>query len=130
MNGRNSTLVRNCLDRLNLHSTVCFCRLEADEPFVINIDYPAAFHDDYLRSEVRLEIGPLASWLPYETRRISCYAAEAFPKVFDQSEFSIKVIKAERTFWEKATILHHEAHRPEGNEQPLRYSRHYTTWPR
>jgi len=35
------------------------------------------------------------------------------------------VIRAERTFWEKATILHHEAHRPDGSPQPLRYSRHY-----
>jgi hypothetical protein len=37
----------------------------------------------------------------------------------------VNVISAERTFWEKATILHHEAHRPEGNAQPSRYSRHY-----
>ena len=34
-------------------------------------------------------------------------------------------IKAERTFWEKATILHHEAYRPEESPTPLRYSRHY-----
>ncbi|MET0106672.1 MAG: hypothetical protein ABW072_16290 [Sedimenticola sp.] len=34
----------------------------------IDINYPAAFPDDYLRSEVRLEIGPLAPWLPYEDR--------------------------------------------------------------
>ena len=31
----------------------------------------------------------------------------------------------ERTFWEKATILHHEANRPESSEMPQRYSRHY-----
>ena len=31
----------------------------------------------------------------------------------------------ERTFWEKATILHHEANRPEHLEMPQRYSRHY-----
>jgi hypothetical protein len=37
----------------------------------------------------------------------------------------VQVIKAERTFWEKATILHHETHRPEENPQPPRYSRHY-----
>ena len=37
----------------------------------------------------------------------------------------VRVIRAERTFWEKATILHHEAHRPAGNLQPARYSRHY-----
>lgn len=104
---------------------VCSCRVDVEDPFVININYPAAFPDEYLRSEVRLEIGPLASWLPYENRSISCYAAEAFPDVFLQRGCTVKVIKAERTFWEKATILHHEAHRPEGNAQPPRYSRHY-----
>ena len=40
---------------------VCDCRVD-DDPFVIDINYPAAFPDDYLRSEVRLEVGPLASW--------------------------------------------------------------------
>ncbi len=35
------------------------------------------------------------------------------------------MIKAERTFWEKVTILHHEANRPEGSTQPPRNSRHY-----
>ena len=38
---------------------VCDCRID-DDAFVIDINYPAAFPDDYLRSEVRLEIGPLA----------------------------------------------------------------------
>jgi hypothetical protein len=104
---------------------VCDCRVDVDDPFVIDVNYPAAFPDDYLRPEVCLEIGPLVSWLPYEERSISCYAAEVFPKLFDQRECAVKVIKAERTFWEKATILHHEAHRPEGNAQPPRYSRHY-----
>jgi hypothetical protein len=34
-------------------------------------------------------------------------------------------IKAERTFWEKATILHAEAFRPASKTLPLRYARHY-----
>ncbi|MDQ5907400.1 MAG: hypothetical protein QG590_1885, partial [Pseudomonadota bacterium] len=104
---------------------VCQCQIDGSDPHVINIRYPAAFPDHYLRPELRLEIGPLAAWLPHEERPISCYAAEAFPKVFVRRQCSVRVIKAERTFWEKATILHHEAHRPEGNPQPSRYSRHY-----
>lgn len=112
-------LIELALDR------VCDCNLDADDRHVIDINYPAAFPDDYLRPEVRLEIGPLASWLPFEERWMSCYAAEAFPNVFEQRECAVRVIKAERTFWEKATILHHEAHRPERNPQPPRYSRHY-----
>ena len=42
-----------------------------------------------------------------------------------QRECQVQVITAERTFWEKATILHQEAHRPEDSPQPSRYSRHY-----
>lgn len=104
---------------------ICNCEVDQHDPHVINIRYPGAFEDTYLRPEVRLEIGPLASWLPFEERKISCYAAEAFPKVFKVTEYDVRVIAAERTFWEKATILHHEANRPDGNPQPSRYSRHY-----
>lgn len=104
---------------------VCTCKIEEQDPHVIKMRYPGAFDDAYLRPEVRLEIGPLASWLPFEERTISCYAAEAFPDVFEHTQYDVRVIAAERTFWEKATILHHEAHRPDGNPQPSRYSRHY-----
>lgn len=113
------TMVTEALDG------VCQCEVEKQDHHVINIRYPGAFDDEYLRPEVRLEIGPLASWLPYEEKAISCYAAEAYPDIFDKTVCSVRVIKAERTFWEKVTILHHEAHRPRGNPQPPRYSRHY-----
>ena len=51
--------------------------------------------------------------------------AEQFPDQFVQPECTVKAIKAERTFWEKATILHHEAYRPDDSMQPPRNSRHY-----
>lgn len=104
---------------------VCVCELENGAPHVVNIRYPGAFPDAYLRPEVRLEIGPLASWVPYETREIGSYAAEAFPRVFNRGTCSVNVIKAERTFWEKATILHQEAHRAPDKVLPERHSRHY-----
>jgi hypothetical protein len=104
---------------------VCACELEGGALHVVNIRYPGAFSDVYLRPEVRLEIGPLASWVPYEQREIGSYAAEAFPRVFQRRTCTVNVIKAERTFWEKATILHQEAHRPAGKVQPERHSRHY-----
>lgn len=101
------------------------CELAADDLHALNVQYPAAFSDAYLRPEVRLEIGPLAAWMPYDSYRIRPYAAEAFPQLFKQADCAVQAIRAERTFWEKATILHHEAHRPENSPQPLRYSRHY-----
>jgi len=106
-------------------ASVCSCSIDANDPYVINIQYPAAFSDEYLRPEIRLEIGPLASWFPSDEYTIQPYAAEVFPDVFNQADCQVKAIKAERTFWEKVTILHQEAHRPEGKVQPARYSRHY-----
>lgn len=103
----------------------CTCAISTTDPHVIDIRYPAAFPDTYLRPELRLEIGPLAAWLPHEERAIRSYAAECFPAVFTSPTATVRVIRAERTFWEKATILHHEAHRPAGTLQPSRYSRHY-----
>lgn len=104
---------------------LCQCALAPDDPHVIEVRYPASFPDRYLRPELRLEIGPLAAWLPHEEKLIGSYAAEQFPQVFARRQSAVRVIKAERTFWEKATILHHEAYRPEGRLQPSRYSRHY-----
>ena len=104
---------------------ICTCTIDEDDRNVLNVRYPEAFNDDYLRPEVRLEIGPLASWLPFDKYTIRPYAAEVFPDIFERTDCQVKAIKAERTFWEKATILHQEAHRPEGSHQPSRYSRHY-----
>lgn len=104
---------------------LCQGDIPAGEPHVIALRYPAAFPDAYLRPQILLEIGPLASWLPHESREIRPYAAEVFPGVFERGVCTVQVIKAERTFWEKATILHQEAHRPDDNPQPARYSRHY-----
>lgn len=121
-----SYIANDLLVRLNqLMQPVCECRLDTDDGLVVNVHYPAAFSDEYLRPEVRLEIGPFASWLPYDKYSIKPYSAEAYPDFFDDSECVVNAILAERTFWEKATILHHEAHRPDGNVQPSRYSRHY-----
>ncbi len=104
---------------------ICSCSVDNENKHNINIKYPSAFSDEYLRPEVLLEIGPLASWLPSKSYTIKPYAAEAFPDIFKKPECNVNAITAERTFWEKATILHHEAHRPDDNAQPSRYSRHY-----
>ena len=104
---------------------VCQAEIDTDDESVINIQYPGVFEDQYLRPEIRLEIGPLAGWIPHGEYVISPYAAEVFPDVFSNALCKVKAIKAERTFWEKVTIIHREAFRREDNVQPSRYSRHY-----
>lgn len=90
----------------------------------IKFVYPQQFSDFSILQEIRLEIGPLAAWTPTEERSITSYAAENYPKLFAAPTTQIKTVKPERTFWEKATILHREANRPNAT-LPQRYSRHY-----
>jgi hypothetical protein len=105
-------------ERAGLSATV-----DPDDPHTINIRYPAAFAEAYIRPDVRLEIGPLASWVPSATHTIRPYAFDVLPKLFENPACEVVAIAAERTFWEKATILHQEAHRK--TQIPPRYSRHY-----
>ncbi len=38
--------------------------------------YPSSFGNAYLRPEIRLEIGPLAQWVPNAEYSVSSYVAE------------------------------------------------------
>lgn len=114
------------LPRLDqLMGSLCEVVLDVDDPHTINITYPKAFDSDYLRPQVRLEVGPLAAMLPMELCEVQPYAAEHFPSVFEQAQVSVPTIVVARTFWEKLTILHAEAHRPSNKALPSRYARHY-----
>lgn len=98
-------------------------RIAANDPQTIEVIYPATSSLAAIRPEVRLEIGPLASWVPSAEFSIQPYAAEEFPDQFQQPACTVNALKAERTFWEKATILHQQAHRT--SPLPSGYSRHY-----
>lgn len=91
----------------------------------VNFVYPSTFNDDYIIKMIRLEIGALAAWTPTQPRCIKPYAADYYPQVFSHPDTVILTTTAARSFWEKATILHQEAFRPEGSLIPDRYSRHY-----
>jgi hypothetical protein len=56
--------------------------------------------------------------------------SEAFPAVFADWHCEVTALELERTFWEKATILHAEHHRPEGHDMPVRHARHYSDFAR
>ena len=98
---------------------------EKDQGHIVRVKYPETAEPGNLLPYIQLEIGPLASWLPHAEYAIRPYAAEEFPEQFEDPECPVRAIDAERTFWEKATILHHEANRPETLPVPVRYSRHY-----
>jgi len=91
----------------------------------IIFEYPNLFENASTLKVIRLEIGALAAWTPARNVTISPYAATYYPAVFEQKVTEVLTVLPERTFWEKATILHHEANRPEHLAMPQRYSRHY-----
>lgn len=99
--------------------------MDEEEKQTVIFAYPKLFTNAGTLQVIRLEIGALAAWTPAKSAEITPYAAEYYPDVFEQKGTNILTVAPERTFWEKATILHHEANRPEHLEMPQRYSRHY-----
>lgn len=97
---------------------------ETDKQTVI-FAYPNLFTNASTLQVIRLEIGILAAWSPAKLAEIMPYSAQYYPAIFQQKTTSILTVAPERTFWEKATLLHHEANRPEHLDMPRRYSRHY-----
>lgn len=99
--------------------------IDKEDPQTVIFAYPNLFTDASTLQVIRLEIGALAAWTPANMVDIVPYVAEQYPQLFQQKSVSVLTVAPERTFWEKATILHHEANRPEHLPMPQRYSRHY-----
>lgn len=90
----------------------------------VEVNYPSLFGIvNYVPSRVLLEIGPLAAWIPSVWTTLSPYVSTEFPNVVGTVEVPARVTSAERTFWEKATILHQQA--SNSTAAPIRYARHY-----
>lgn len=79
----------------------------------------------YLNRFVKLEFGSLTDQQPTGRHPIAPWLAEIFPTAFTDWRCSVVALELERTFWEKATILHAEHHRPAERSLPDRFSRHY-----
>jgi len=79
----------------------------------------------YLQDKVKLEFGARSDHLPAEPRTLSAYAAKYFPDQLPDASVDVKVLGAERTFWEKATILHMLHHMADNKDLARHMSRHY-----
>lgn len=104
---------------VDIHIDLC-------DPNTVIFNYPCTLTDDAILREIRIESGSLAAWTPASFKIIRPYVAEDYPHLFKYPETSVYTVDAERTFWEKVTILHREAMRTERQSPlPMRYSRHY-----
>jgi len=80
---------------------------------------------DYVRREVKLELGTLTDQQPTGRYPLKPLLADTYPALFNDWVCEVTALELQRTFWEKATILHAEFHRPADSATPDRYARHY-----
>jgi hypothetical protein len=89
--------------------------------------YPCAYAEaaTYVRPVVKIELGARSDTEPCDTPEIQPYLAEALPTLSGSSGFRIRTVRPERTFWEKAMLLHEETFRSSGGGPKARLARHY-----
>lgn len=80
--------------------------------------------DDYLKSQVLIEYGGRNVIDPNEHHTIRPDVA-AFTEELDYPTGEVVVLSPERTFWEKATLIHAECHRGPLKKNAERLSRHW-----
>ena len=78
---------------------------------------PARRQDRTRRSLRRLAVARADCFTPY--------LAEALPEIVPDAKVSFRTLAAERTFWEKAMLLHEETFRPADKPRAIRMARHY-----
>lgn len=127
-----ATVAGPLLDEIN---TAFAARL--DQPFSLQIDagdpqtilfaYPSVGGEDrgYIKPVVRFEFGARGAQLPAEQRTLSTYVQQAFPDLPGLNPVDVRTLGIERTFWEKATILHMLFHQDRSKPLADRMSRHY-----
>ena len=81
---------------------------------------------DYLGRFVKMEFGSLTDQRPVETHMIRPWVADEFPTQLQDFRCDLVALDVERTFWEKATILHAEYFRDPQQAMRDRFSRHYS----
>jgi hypothetical protein len=84
---------------------------------------PLAAGTGYVRPIVMLEFGARSTGEPWESRPIACDAAPSVP-VVDFPTATARVMRPERTFWEKATAIHVFCHQGEFRGAD-RFARHW-----
>lgn len=80
--------------------------------------------EQYLGNWILVEFGGRNTIEPNEPCLIAPFIAEALPKL-TFPEAHVVVLAAERTFWEKATLIHVECNRAQRIKNPNRLSRHF-----
>ncbi len=92
----------------------------------LRVFYPSgvANSSGYMREFVLIEFGGRNIVEPHEVHTIEPDIAEAFAGIAFPKAEGVVVLAAERTFWEKVTLIHAQCHRPIAQDRE-RVSRHW-----
>lgn len=113
------------------HSQPWSLDVAAEDAGSLIFTYPAALEageygvTSYVAPAVRLEFSVKNETSPAHEGEVVPYANAATPSDLQTKPIRVRVLHGERTFWEKATILHLEAHRGQVRTGADRLSRHY-----
>lgn len=100
---------------------------KARDPFCIHFEYPSTGlrpPAEYNQAMVKIELSGRADRWPMADREIRPYVAEAFPRETGNPRVSVSCVRPERTFWEKAALIHEQNIRPEARPLAPRQARH------
>lgn len=81
---------------------------------------------EYLSRSVKMEFGSLTDQRPAGQHKIKPWVADDYPELLTDFDCEVVALELERSFWEKATILHAEYHRDKTRPIRDRFSRHYS----
>lgn len=79
----------------------------------------------YVQPIVRMEFGARSDPWPAEKGCVKAFVAELYPDVFEFSEIKVLALNPQRTFLEKAMLLHEERFRPLVKARAKHLARHY-----
>lgn len=98
------------------------------DPEKIYVEYESAYEDsfnEYIRPRVIIEAGARSIYEPVIIKPVKSFVAEVFPnQSFTDPSIAARLTPAERTFLEKAFLLHEEFHKPIEQIRSDRMSRH------
>lgn len=102
-------------------------RLDSKDSMTLLFEFPTTgkgWRRTSFQPAVRIEFGARAETWPSQIAEVESYLSKALQKGVKDAVAKVTVLKAERTFWEKATILHSIFY---GGQKRLRpdQSRHY-----
>ena len=87
---------------------------------------PMTGAEGYVRRVVKIEMGARSDSEPVKRKEIHPLLFDAFPDILGPSKFEVRALVSERTFWEKAMLLHEETYRPtDRKKRSARMARHY-----